>query len=385
VADAADLLARADQAVSSGNLHLAQQLLAEATQVEPDNPGLLLRLAGIQRATGETQLALATVERALAIHPRDFTALLMRASLLDRLGRADALDAWSHAIAQKPAGDLPGGIAKAIAQGEERIRAWQDARDQRLREAMEPAEHEADSELGGRFERFRSNILRRTRPYHSEPTHFHYPGLAELEFHPRRQFPWIGSLEAATDAILAEFEAVAAAERAELVPYIQYDEHQPLDQWRALNKSRDWTAIHLLQNGGRIDANARHCPRTLELLAGFDQPHVRGASPNAMFSLLAPNTTIPPHVGVNNARLVCHLPLIVPEGCWFRVGAETRYWRKGEAFVFDDTIEHEAMNPSDELRVVLIFDVWRPDLQPLERQAIAAAIEAETPGAEAGL
>jgi aspartyl/asparaginyl beta-hydroxylase (cupin superfamily) len=104
-----------------------------------------------------------------------------------------------------------------------------------------------------------------------------------------------------------------------------------------------------------------------------------------MFSLLAPNTRIPPHVGVNNARLVCHLPLIVPDGCWFRVGAETHFWRKGEAFVFDDTIEHEAMNPSEELRVVLIFDVWRPELQPIERQAIAAAIEAETPGREAGL
>jgi aspartyl/asparaginyl beta-hydroxylase (cupin superfamily) len=90
-------------------------------------------------------------------------------------------------------------------------------------------------------------------------------------------------------------------------------------------------------------------------------------------------------VGVNNARLVCHLPLIVPDGCWFRVGAETRFWRSGEAFLFDDTIEHEAMNPSDELRVVLIFDVWRPELEPIERQAIAAAIEAETPGREAGL
>ena len=45
--------------------------------------------------------------------------------------------------------------------------------------------------------------------------------------------------------------------------------------------------------------------------------------------------------------------------------------------MFDDTIEHEALNPSDELRVVFIFDVWHPDLEPIERQAIAAAIEAD--------
>jgi aspartyl/asparaginyl beta-hydroxylase (cupin superfamily) len=96
-----------------------------------------------------------------------------------------------------------------------------------------------------------------------------------------------------------------------------------------------------------------------------------------MFSLLAPDTAIPPHCGVNNARLVCHLPLIVPDGCWFRVGGETRHWRPGEAFVFDDTVEHEALNPTDQLRVVFIFDVWHPDLSPVERAAVTALIEAE--------
>jgi aspartyl/asparaginyl beta-hydroxylase (cupin superfamily) len=96
-----------------------------------------------------------------------------------------------------------------------------------------------------------------------------------------------------------------------------------------------------------------------------------------MFSLLAPRTRIPPHVGVSNARLVCHLPLIVPEGCWFRVGAETRAWTSGEAFVFDDTIEHEAMNDSDALRVVFIFDIWHYDLGEAERESVAALIGSE--------
>jgi aspartyl/asparaginyl beta-hydroxylase (cupin superfamily) len=174
--------------------------------------------------------------------------------------------------------------------------------------------------------------------------------------------------------VAEELRAVMAAQRAELVPYIQYEDHMPLDQWRSLNRNPDWTAIHLWQNGRRVDANADCCPGTLDLLARFPQPQVRGAGPNAMFSLLAPNTSIPPHVGVANTRLVCHLPLVVPEGCWFRVGAETREWKVGEAFVFDDTIEHEAMNPSGELRVVFIFDIWHPDLSEVEREAVAALI-----------
>src|SRR3546814_15439467 len=99
-----------------------------------------------------------------------------------------------------------------------------------------------------------------------------------------------------------------------------------------------------------------------------------------MFSLLAPGKHIPPHTGVANTRLVCHLPLIVPDGCWFRVGAETREWKRGAAWVFDDTIEHEAANDSNALRVILIVDCWHPGLSPLEREAVAAAMAASDTG-----
>jgi aspartyl/asparaginyl beta-hydroxylase (cupin superfamily) len=116
----------------------------------------------------------------------------------------------------------------------------------------------------------------------------------------------------------------------------------------------------------------------MALIDRFPQPRIGGCSPNAMFSLLAPNTRIPPHHGVANTRLVCHLPLIVPDGCWFRVGAETRQWERGRAWVFDDTIEHEALNPSDALRVILIIDIWHAGLGPQERAAVTALLEAES-------
>jgi aspartyl/asparaginyl beta-hydroxylase (cupin superfamily) len=91
-----------------------------------------------------------------------------------------------------------------------------------------------------------------------------------------------------------------------------------------------------------------------------------------MFSALEPRTHIPAHTGVSNTRLVAHLPLIVPEGCRFRVGNETRTYRDAEAWVFDDTIEHEAWNDSDAVRIILLFDVWNPLLSPWEREMIAA-------------
>jgi aspartyl/asparaginyl beta-hydroxylase (cupin superfamily) len=377
--NAASLEAEADRALAQGDLRRAAALLEEAAGSRPDDVNLWMKAAALHRGSGNLGHALEIVHRALALSPLDFTMLLMKASLLQRLGHPEAGQAWGHALAQKPHGELPPQIAAVVAEGEKQHAAWIDAREERLKAAMTSAERAAGDEELKRIERFRNNALGRTKAFHSTPTHFHFPELAQREFHPRRLFPWLDELEAATETIAEELKAVMTAERAELVPYIQYDEHLPLDQWKPLNRNPDWTAIHLWRNGELIEPNARHCPRAMELLSSLPQPNIPGASPNAMFSLLAPRTQIPPHVGVSNARLVCHLPLIVPEGCWFRVGAETRHWKQGEAFVFDDTIEHEAMNPNDELRVVFIFDVWHPDLSAVERDAVASLIGVESP------
>jgi aspartyl/asparaginyl beta-hydroxylase (cupin superfamily) len=372
-----DLVADADRAAAAGNLGRAIELLEQAGAARPDEPQLWLKLAALRRASGQPAKALDAVNRALALTELDFMALTMRASLIERLAPEQAGEAWANALAQRSPGDIPPQLAEALAKGEAIRDRWIAEREAKLDRVTGPIVKKASPQEAARIARFQSNVLRKTRPFHSEPTHFAYPGLAEREFHPRDEHPWLSELEAATELIAAELNAVMSAERAELVPYIQYDEHQALAQWRELNQNRDWTAIHLLRNGERVEANARHCPETLKLLDRLQQPDIPGAGPNAMFSLLAPHTTIPPHVGVNNTRLVCHLPLVVPEGCWFRVGAETRFWERGQAFLFDDTIEHEAANPSDQLRVVFIFDVWNPALSGAEREAIRLVIGTE--------
>ena len=372
------LVAEADRAATAGDLQRAVQLLEQASEGQPDQPQIWLKLAALRRATRQPGKALEAVNRALALAEFDFMALTMRASLLEKLNPDQAGEAWAYALAQRPSGELPPQMVEALARGEALRDSWIAEREAKLDTATGDLAGRADEEEAQRIARFRTNVLRKTRPYHSEPTHFAFPGLAEREFHPRSEHPWLAELEAATDVIAEELDAVMSAERAELVPYIQYDEHEAMAQWRSLNRNPDWTAIHLVQNGKVIDANARHCPRTMALLERFPQPDVARAGPNAMYSLLAPHTSIPQHVGVSNSRLVCHLPLVVPAGCWFRVGAETRYWERGKAFVFDDTIEHEAANPSDQLRIVFIFDVWHPDLSDVERDAVRRVIASES-------
>lgn len=369
-----DLQDEADAAAGAGDVARALQLLEEAVIQAEASPELWIKLSAMRRAAGDVPAALEAVERALSLAPLDFTALLSRAFLLERLGDVRAGEAFGHATAQEPPEDrIPPSMRKAVEHARRKAADHQKRMEELLTSAI-PSDLGEDERW--RVERFVSNASRRTRHFHQEPTNFHYPGLPEIEFHDRDKFPALDAVEAATQSINEEFDALIASEAADMVPYIQYPDHVPVAQWAELNKNRNWTAIHLLQNGQRVEANARHCPKTMNVLAKLPQPSVPGASPNAMFSLLAPRTRIPPHTGVANTRLVCHLPLIVPPDCRFRVGATTREWEVGQAFVFDDTIEHEAWNDSNELRVVLILDLWPPALGKAERDAVAAVIGA---------
>jgi Aspartyl/asparaginyl beta-hydroxylase and related dioxygenases len=374
-------IADVDRLVASGHLPAAAQMLEELLEAGhaavAGDAAQWLKLAGLRRALRQPRRALDAVHSALVVAPLDFMALVMRAGLLERLNDPAAGAAWGEALAQKPEGPLAPPLAAAVSAGEAYHASWMEARDDRLAQAAATACGDADEDQAWRIARFRSNILRKTRVYHSQPTHFHYPGLVEREFHPRSTTPWLAELEEGFEDIRREMRALVGSGRAELEPYIQYEDREALAQWQPLNNNADWSAIHLLKQGIPVEGNAAMAPRTMELLSRVPQPRVPGASPNAMFSLLAPRTAIPPHVGVDNTRLVCHLPLVVPEGCWFRVGAETRFWREGEAFAFDDTMEHEALNPSGSLRIVLIFDAWHPGLSEPERKAVAAMIASE--------
>jgi tetratricopeptide (TPR) repeat protein len=380
------LSAQADRAAAAGDFATARQLLqaAAAENQAGGGPDLWLRLAAVCRAQGDVAAALAATNEALKADPLHFLALLLRASLLERSGSSEAAQAYGHALAQRPPGELPSQVAAMVSHAQTRYRAYQEASDRALADAIETARLGLDEAEERRLARLRTNASRLTTVYHSEPTDYHYPGLVEREFHDRAQFDWLERLEAATELIAEEFAAVAAAERAELVPYVQYPEGVPLRQWKELNNSPAWSAIHLIKDGKPVEANARHCPGTLALLATLPQPAIANVSPNAMFSLLAPGAHIPPHHGVANTRLVCHLPLIIPDGCWFRVGAERRAWRKGEAWVFDDTIEHEAANESAALRVILICDVWHPQLSDRERAGVRVLVEARERRSDGG-
>jgi len=359
-----------------GNLQAARTAFQRVADTDGSDVQQWINLALVNQRLGDDVAEAEAIRRGLALDPSDLLCLVLRGNLLERQGKQhQAARAYSAAATvAPPLEQLHPELRPAVLHARE----YRDKYDQDLGVFMDAfLEPHYRNFSGARLSRFRDSVdimLGRKRRFDSLPAMHFYPGLPAIEFFEREDFPWLDTFEASTDAIRDEFLKVHA-EDSGFTPYVSYPEGVPLHQWAELNNSTDWTAFHLYRNGARIAANADRCPLTMSLLATAPQPVQPGRTPAAMFSLLKPRTHIPPHTGVSNVRLVVHVPLIVPGNCGFRCGNETRIWEPGKAFVFDDSINHEAWNDSDQLRVVLIFDIWNPMLSEAGRTMLAAVAD----------
>ncbi len=216
-------------------------------------------------------------------------------------------------------------------------------------------------------------LLGRTELYLQQPVMFYYPGLPQRQFYERAEFEWLAAIETALPALQDELAGVLAGGQ-EFEPYVTGDPARPKPN-NPLLMDPSWGAYYFWRNGAPVEAHAARCPATMEALALAPIPVIAKRSPMALYSLLKPGTHIQPHHGLLNTRLICHVPLIAPEGCTLRVGNETRAWREGETLIFDDSFEHEAWNRSDRTRIVLLFEIWRPELDEAERAQLTILFE----------
>jgi aspartyl/asparaginyl beta-hydroxylase (cupin superfamily) len=359
----------------AGDAGSAYEWFTRAVAGAPRQIAFHLSQAAALRSLGWREDELKSLEQALALDPTHLVALLQKGALLDLMRRPRAAaEVYANALhTLAPGTRLSPGIEAHVRHAESRVQensralaALIDARLEALQGVASPAERK-------RFDRCMDRMLGRKRIYTPEPTSLLFPYLRNYEYFDREAFPWLEALEAATDTIRDELLCVLGGDQEGIQPYIAYEEGLPLKQWRELNHSRRWGASFLLKEGRREESHIARCPRTLAALEQTTQVDIPGTAPTAFFSILDAHTRIPPHTGVTNTRLTVHLPLVVPGGCRFRVGGETREWREGTAWVFDDTIEHEAWNDSDQSRAILIFDVWNPELTELERSLVREA------------
>lgn len=367
------LTAMGQYAFRQGNFDAARVALQRVVDTDGADPQQWISLALVCQKLTDEQGEEAAITGALSADASDLLALILRGNLLERQGKThQAAKTYGAVATVAPAlenlnPDLRPAVSRAIAYRENYDKEFGAFMDQYLKSHYK----ECQGEKLNRFQDSVDIMLGRKKRFDSQPLIYHFPHLPPIEFFDRSDFPWLDPIEAATDDIRNEFLQVLQTEEG-FAPYITYPTDVPLNQWAELNNSPRWSAFHLLKDGKAVAENVAKCPKTMALLRAAPQPDQPARTPTAMFSLLKPNTRIPPHTGVTNARLVVHLPLIVPDGCGFRVGNETREWMPGKAWVFDDTIEHEAWNDSDKLRVVLIFDIWHPHLTEAERAMITA-------------
>lgn len=320
----------------------------------------------------------AAVDALLAREPRNIEALIRKGELREQVGDDRAANAFYSAAlsAAAAAQPLPSSLRPLLMQAQQGIARAQAQFERHLEQSLA----KAGLGQGKRPRRFEESLelmlgRRQASLELQQPTSYYFPGLPQRRYYDRLDLPWTGEVEAAAPAIKAELLDYLAAGEDHFSPYMVSDPTRPRSDVHGLLDNPDWSTLYIWSEGGPVPGLTERFPRTIEVLEKLELPRITTRAPSILFSRLSPGARIPPHHGVMNARLICHLPLIVPPGCGFRVGGETREWHEGELLIFDDTVEHEAWNNGTADRIVLIFDVWRPEVAPDERRAITALFE----------
>lgn len=367
------LFRNAVAALGAGRLDEARQT-ADALAASPfANAHIWLLQATACQAQRDLPNAEAALDRLLAADPRSVRGLVMKGDC--RMGAGDERGAAGFYRAAVLVGGegQPAPVLQDLRRAEAALARFKARYTSQLETSL-AARGFGPADRSPRFQQSLDIIAGRKQVYFQEPTGYFFPELPHIQFYDAASFAWAPDVEAATGAIREEIIAFRAAGDMGFRPYIQGGAGEPRIDENPLLDNSDWSTLFLCENGEISEEIVARCPRAWAAVQAAALPRIADAGPTVMFSLLRPGARINPHTGVFNARLTCHLPLIVPPNCHFRVGNETRQWEVGKLMIFDDTIEHEAWNGSGEDRIVLIFDIWRPELSERERREIAAVL-----------
>jgi aspartate beta-hydroxylase len=283
-------------------------------------PLVHLALAQTANKLGNSDDELAALNRVLNIDPYFTNALLAKGAFYEKQGKLRMAGAnYRNALKTlRPGVEIPPQLRRTIEHAAAIIGQQQRALDGYLSEASREIRNKSRASELERYDECQAVFTGLKTAYVQNPLLLKFPRLPAIQFYDRALFPWIEKFESHTAAVRAELQGAMQTHELGWEPYI----------------------------------------------------------PTVFFSSLAPQTKIPPHTGSTNARLVLHLPLIVPAGCALRVGNDTRDFVEGRAWVFDDTIEHEAWNNSDSQRIVLLMDIWNPHLTRVERDLVGTLLSA---------
>ena len=189
-----------------------------------------------------------------------------------------------------------------------------------------------------------------------------FPGLRHKPWHDARDFEAARVLEENFDAIREEAVTLADAAR---VDYSSVLRNNPVP--------RTWTVYLFYHLGIDVEPVTGACPKTLAVLNRMPRACTSYTWGDFVFSAMNGGTHLRPHYSIDNLRVRLHMGITIPEQCSLRVGTESRTWSEGKCLAFEDSFQHEVWNRSGSRRIVLIADLWHPDLTDIEVRALSAA------------
>jgi len=361
------------RALQCGDLSSARDSFIRLIAKGNANANIWYGLSVVHRMSGESTEESDALERCLTLNPGHIMGLIAKGDRYTAAGDSRAASAYyqtalEHA-ARRPS--ISPELRAALQRVESINRQFTIEFERHLLAAL--SETGLMEETTPRFNQALDLLLGKRQIYFQQPKYFFFPELAQIQFFDCSQFSWVAALEQKTSLIRAELQS-ALARGSGFEPYIKPQPDRPNFNPRGLLNNADWSAYYLIRSGVIDTERAALFPETMAALSTVPLCRIPGRTPSVLFSLLRPGAHIQPHHGFTNFRLICHLPLLVPDQCSLRVGNEARQWQEGKLLVFDDSIEHEAWNRSSEIRVVLLFDIWRPELSQKERILLSAML-----------
>jgi hypothetical protein len=376
--DNRELESQMERAFSVGNDQEGLRLLRRLCATRPQDAEAHHRLAVIEEQIGVEANATAAHLQCLKYSPNNPLAYLYAGYWFQKLGRREeALSLCSLGIELTEITTAPGEVQTLSPETRHRFDTAMTLVRAHLSEQHRRAVGPDESDR-----RISEAVWTRT---HDKPFNFpdsgQKPQLLCVPGLPtninRERMPWVSQLEEVAgdikEELLAAMPLVAELGR----PYLSAG-MSPQAGFGSLVGSLDWTALDLFREG---ECQADILPLFPKTHAALSRVPLYGLSElpyEIFFSVLKPGQHINPHYGLSNHSLTVHLPLIVPENCWLTVNGKKHGWKEGEALLFDDTFLHEAVNNSADVRVVLIFSVWHPDLSQGEQEALRRTIQARS-------
>lgn len=183
------------------------------------------------------------------------------------------------------------------------------------------------------------------------PVSRYVPGLTSKPWYDTKDYPFIALIEGGYKDI-----------KSELIFNLQERPHLFTGETENLHIGGEWTELRLKSSGYGFTKYTQYFPKTMQ--------HIQKCGPSftsIKFSAIQPGTHIRTHTGPSNERLRLHLCLIHTGGAKIRVGTEWHTWTEGKVIMFDDSWEHEVIHTGQETRIVLILDIWHPELPENQR------------------